>query len=45
MIIKNCPFDTLKIGQTAEVRRLCTADDLFVFAAATGNHNPMYLPD
>ena len=44
MIIKNCPFDTLKIGQTAEVRRLCTADDLFVFAAATGNHNPMHLP-
>ncbi len=44
MIIKNFPFDTLKIGQTAELVRLCTSDDLFVFAAATGNHNPMHLP-
>lgn len=44
MIIKNVPFDSLKIGQTADLRRLCTADDLFVFAAATGNHNPMHLP-
>ena len=44
MIIKNFPFDTLKLGQTAELQRLCTTDDLFVFAAATGNHNPMHLP-
>lgn len=45
MIIKNFPFDTLHIGQVAEIRRLCSTDDLFVFAAATGNHNPMHLPD
>ncbi len=43
--MENRPFDTLKLGDTAEVRRLCTADDLYVFAVATGNHNPMHLPD
>ena len=45
MIIENTPYDALEIGATAELRRLCTADDLWVFAAATGNHNPMHLPD
>lgn len=45
MLIQNRPFATLKIGDTAALRRLCTADDLYVFAAATGNHNPMHLPD
>jgi phosphate butyryltransferase len=45
MTLKNFPFDALHIGQTAELRRLCTTEDLFVFAAATGNHNPMHLPD
>jgi hypothetical protein len=33
-----------RIGDTAELRRLCTADDLFVFANSSGNHNPMHLP-
>ncbi|MBU2891531.1 bifunctional enoyl-CoA hydratase/phosphate acetyltransferase [Celeribacter halophilus] len=28
----------------AEVRRLCVADDLYVFAHASGNLNPMHLP-
>ena len=45
MTLKNFPFNALHIGQTAELRRLCTTEDLFVFAAATGNHNPMHLPD
>ena len=44
MIMQNRPFDTLKLGDSAELRRLCTADDLYVFAVATGNHNPMHLP-
>lgn len=43
--MENRPFETLKLGDTAELRRLCTADDLYVFAVATGNHNPMHLPD
>lgn len=45
MIIKNRPFASLSLGDSAQLRRLCTADDLYVFAAATGNHNPMHLPD
>lgn len=30
--------------ETACLRRLITADDLYVFAAASGNYNPMHLP-
>lgn len=45
MIIENRPLDTLKPGDSAELKRLCTAEDLLVFAAATGNHNPLFLPD
>ena len=45
MIIENRPLDRLKAGDRAELRRLCTADDLLIFAVATGNHNPMHLPD
>ncbi|MBK5933258.1 phosphate butyryltransferase [Rhodovulum imhoffii] len=44
MRIENHPFSELKIGDSAEMRRLLTIDDLYVFAAATGNHNPMHLP-
>lgn len=45
MTLDNHPFETLNLGDSAEYRRLVTADDLYVFAAATGNHNPMNLPD
>lgn len=45
MILENHLFETLKIGDTASATRLCTADDLFIFAAATGNYNPLHLPD
>lgn len=44
MIRENKTFDELKAGDSAELRRTCTADDLFVFATASGNHNPMHLP-
>lgn len=40
----NVPFDQLEIGMEAENRRLCEADDLYVFAHASGNLNPMHLP-
>ncbi|SEB03418.1 bifunctional enoyl-CoA hydratase/phosphate acetyltransferase [Rubrimonas cliftonensis] len=40
----NHPYDSLAVGETAELRRLCTAEDLIVFANASGNHNPMHLP-
>ena len=44
MKIENHTIDELEVGQTAELRRLVSSDDLYVFAAATGNHNPMHLP-
>lgn len=44
MILKNRTIDELQPGDSAEMRRLVTSDDLYVFAAATGNHNPMHLP-
>lgn len=44
MKLDNRTFDELSIGDTAELRRLITPDDLFVFASASGNFNPMHLP-
>ena len=41
---ENRTFDELQVGESAELRRICTADDLFVFATASGNHNPLHLP-
>jgi phosphotransacetylase/acyl dehydratase len=37
--------DEISVGDTAEIRRLITAEDLYVFAAASGNYNPMHLTD
>jgi phosphate butyryltransferase len=41
----NRTFDEIQPGQIAEMRRLVTMDDLYVFAAASGNHNPVHLID
>ncbi len=45
MKLENRLFDEMQIGDRAELRRLITPDDLYVFAAASGNYNPMHLPD
>ena len=45
MRLTNRTYDELQPGETAELRRLITADDLYVFAVASGNHNPMHLTD
>ncbi len=45
MRLVNRTFDELQPGDTAELRRLITADDLYVFAVASGNYNPMHLTD
>lgn len=45
MRLVNRTFDELAPGDCAELRRLITLDDLFIFAAASGNHNPMHLSD
>ncbi len=43
-IFRNTPFDKLTVGMEAEHKRLCVADDLYVFAHASGNLNPLHLP-
>ena len=43
--IVNIPFDQLEVGMEASETRTCRADDLYVFANASGNLNPMHLPD
>ncbi|MGC8201669.1 bifunctional enoyl-CoA hydratase/phosphate acetyltransferase [Aliiroseovarius sp. PTFE2010] len=43
-IYHNTPFDALEIGMKATTERLCVADDLYVFAHASGNRNPMHIP-
>lgn len=43
-MIENKIYDELAPGMSAELRRVCTVDDFYVFATASGNHNPMHLP-
>ncbi|GAA0301356.1 bifunctional enoyl-CoA hydratase/phosphate acetyltransferase [Rhodovulum strictum] len=40
---ENRVFGEVAIGDSAEVVRICTEDDFYVFATASGNHNPMHL--
>lgn len=40
----NLLWDELKPGMTAQILRTCQADDLYVFANASGNLNPLHLP-
>ncbi|MCI5078330.1 bifunctional enoyl-CoA hydratase/phosphate acetyltransferase [Oricola sp.] len=40
----NTPYDELAVGMQAEIKRLCRAEDFFVFANSSGNHNPVHLP-
>lgn len=44
MRLENKTFDELQIGDSAELRRLVTQDELIVFASASGNHNTLHLP-
>jgi phosphotransacetylase/acyl dehydratase len=45
MHLVNKTYDELQPGDKAELRRLITADDIYIFAAASGNSNPMHLRD
>ncbi|NLP32154.1 MAG: bifunctional enoyl-CoA hydratase/phosphate acetyltransferase [Oligella ureolytica] len=45
MRLINRTFDELQVGEKAELRRLITEDDLYVFAATSGNYNPLSLPN
>ena len=44
MIVENRIFEELAVGDSAQMRRLLTVDDFYIFATASGNHNPMHLP-
>ncbi len=43
--MQNIPFDDLAVGMEAALTRPCLADDLYVFANASGNLNPLHLPE
>lgn len=44
MHLENRTYDQIAVGDSAEMRRLITPDDLYVFAASSGNFNPLHLP-
>jgi phosphotransacetylase/acyl dehydratase len=41
---RNTTFDELTVGQAARIERTVTAHDLYVFAHASGNTNPIHMP-
>jgi len=45
MICENRLYNELNIGDAASIKRICTANDLYIFAHASGNLNPLHLPD
>lgn len=45
MKLENKVYDELTPGDEASLDRLCTAEDLMVFANVSGNMNPMHLAD
>lgn len=44
MIHENRLYDEIKVGDSATIKRVCTANDLYIFAHASGNLNPLHLP-
>jgi phosphate butyryltransferase len=44
MMRENKIYDEIKVGEIATVRRVVTDNDLYIFANASGNINPMHLP-
>jgi len=44
MIRENRLYDELKVGDSASIKRVCTGNDLYIFAHASGNLNPLHLP-
>ncbi len=41
----NKTFDEIEIGDSASMTRNCSANDLYVFAHASGNLNPLHIPE
>ncbi|MDC7789137.1 bifunctional enoyl-CoA hydratase/phosphate acetyltransferase [Rhodoplanes sp. TEM] len=44
-VIKNTTFGELKVGDTASIERVCSVQDLYLFAHVSGNTNPVVVPD
>ncbi|HWJ18506.1 MAG TPA: bifunctional enoyl-CoA hydratase/phosphate acetyltransferase [Geobacterales bacterium] len=44
MMRENKTYEEIRIGDEASIKRVLTANDLFIFAHASGNLNPMHLP-
>ncbi len=43
-MLENKTYDEIVVGEEASINRVLTANDLYVFAHASGNFNPMHLP-
>ncbi|MTW17373.1 bifunctional enoyl-CoA hydratase/phosphate acetyltransferase [Rhodoplanes serenus] len=43
-MIKNTTFDELKAGDSAAIERICSMQDLYLFAHVSGNTNPVVMP-
>ncbi|MES2192956.1 MAG: bifunctional enoyl-CoA hydratase/phosphate acetyltransferase [Pseudomonadota bacterium] len=41
---ENRLYDELKVGDSASIKRVCTGNDFYIFAHASGNLNPLHLP-
>ncbi|WP_417688040.1 bifunctional enoyl-CoA hydratase/phosphate acetyltransferase [Roseibium sp.] len=41
----NKTYDQISVGDSAQITRTCSTNDLLIFAHASGNRNPLNLPD
>lgn len=41
---RNTTFDELRVGASAKIERICAVEDMYLFAHASGNLNPLMLP-
>ena len=41
---ENRTYEKINVGDEASIKRVLTADDLYIFANASGNLNPLHLP-
>jgi phosphate butyryltransferase len=44
MMRENRTYEEIRVGEEATIRRVLTANDLYVFAHASGNLNPLHMP-
>ncbi len=44
MMRENRTYDEIRVGDDATIKRVLTANDLYIFAHASGNLNPLHMP-